>query len=193
MDAQPIDLPAPPPTTGRDVELIAVVIDAATHGQNLAHVVYQHERSSGDLVPLESRNSSGEFPLCDSLHARVDRGDGIRHALDVVEEDKSYTVTTSLPGVKAEDIKVNMHDDLLTIEAEIPAKTTEKTETTNGRKVLMQERAWGKFSRSIRLPQTVKSDSVEAAFDNGVLTLTLPKADNVLPRSIPVKALKSKS
>lgn len=113
-------------------------------------------------------------------------------ALDVVEEDKSYTVTTSLPGVKAEDIKVNMHDDLLTIEAEIPAKTTEKTETTNGRKVLMQERAWGKFSRSIRLPQTVKSDSVEAAFDNGVLTLTLPKADNVLPRSIPVKALKAK-
>lgn len=114
-------------------------------------------------------------------------------ALDVVEEDKSYTVTTSLPGVKAEDIKVNMHDDLLTIEAEIPAKTTEKTETTNGRKILMQERAWGKFSRSIRLPQTVKSDSVEASFDNGVLTLTLPKADNVLPRSIPVKALKSKS
>lgn len=113
-------------------------------------------------------------------------------ALDVVEEDKSYTVTTSLPGVKAEDIKVNMHDDLLTIEAEIPAKTTEKTETTNGRKVLMQERAWGKFSRSIRLPQTVKSDSVEASFDNGVLTLTLPKADNVLPRSIPVKALKAK-
>lgn len=113
-------------------------------------------------------------------------------ALDVVEEDKSYTVTTSLPGVKAEDIKVNMHDDLLTIEAEIPAKTTEKTETTNGRKILMQERAWGKFSRSIRLPQTVKSDSVEASFDNGVLTLTLPKADNVLPRSIPVKALKAK-
>ena len=112
-------------------------------------------------------------------------------ALDVVEEDKAYTVTTSQPGVKADDIKVNMHDDLLTIEAEIPAKTTEKTETANGRKVLMQERAWGKFSRSIRLPQNVKNDGVEASFENGVLTLSLPKAEHVLPRTIPVKALKS--
>ncbi|MBK8135941.1 MAG: Hsp20/alpha crystallin family protein [Chloroflexi bacterium] len=112
-------------------------------------------------------------------------------ALDVVEEDKAYTVTTSLPGVKADDIKVNMHDDLLTIEAEIPARTTEKTETANGRKVLMQERAWGKFSRSIRLPQNVKNDGVEASFENGVLTLSLPKAEHVLPRTIPVKALKS--
>lgn len=112
-------------------------------------------------------------------------------ALDVVEEEKAYTVTTSLPGVKADDIKVNMHDDLLTIEAEIPARTTEKTETANGRKVLMQERAWGKFSRSIRLPQNVKNDGVEASFENGVLTLSLPKAEHVLPRTIPVKALKS--
>ena len=110
-------------------------------------------------------------------------------ALDVDEEETSYTVTTSLPGVRAEDIKVNLHDDLLTIEAEIPAKNVEKTEGKNGRKVLMQERAWGKFSRSIRLPQTVKSESVEAAYDNGVLTLTLPKAEHVLPRSIPVKSL----
>lgn len=113
--------------------------------------------------------------------------------LDVVEEGNGYTVTTSLPGVNADDIKINMHDDLLTIEAEIPAKTTEKTEDKNGRKVLMQERAWGKFSRSIRLPQTVKSDAVEASFENGVLTLTLPKADHVLPRTIPVKSLNSGS
>lgn len=112
-------------------------------------------------------------------------------ALDVDEEESNYTVTTSLPGVRAEDIKVNLHDDLLTIEAEIPAKSVEKTEGKNVRKVLMQERAWGKFSRSIRLPQTVKTDSVEASYDNGVLTLTLPKAEHVLPRSIPVKVLGS--
>ncbi len=112
-------------------------------------------------------------------------------ALDVDEEETNYTVTTSLPGVRAEDIKVNLHDDLLTIEAEIPAKNVEKTEGKNGRKVLMQERAWGKFSRSIRLPQAVKTEGVEAAYDNGVLTLTLPKAEHVLPRSIPVKSLNS--
>lgn len=112
-------------------------------------------------------------------------------ALDVVEDEKSYTVTTSLPGVNADDIKVNLHDDLLTIEAEIPAKSSEKTENASGRKVLMQERAWGKFSRSVRLPQTVNNEAVEAAFENGVLTLSLPKADHVLPRTIPVKASKN--
>jgi HSP20 family protein len=111
-------------------------------------------------------------------------------ALDVDEEDTSYTVTTSLPGVRPEDIKVNLHDNLLTIEAEVPAKNVEKTEDgKNGRKVLMQERAWGRFSRSIRLPQAIKTEGVEAAYDNGVLTLTLPKAEHVLPRSIPVKSL----
>ena len=111
-------------------------------------------------------------------------------ALDVDEEETSYTVATSLPGVHPEDIKVNLHENLLTIEAEIPAKNVEKTEGKNGRKVLMQERAWGRFSRSIRLPQAVKTEGVEAAYDNGVLTLTLPKAEHVLPRSIPVKSLR---
>lgn len=110
-------------------------------------------------------------------------------ALDVDEAETGYTVTTSLPGVSAEDIKVSLHDDLLTIEAEIPAKNTEENGGKDGRKVLMQERVWGKFSRSIRLPQAVKPEGVEAAYDNGVLTLTLPKAEHVLPRSIPVKSL----
>lgn len=110
-------------------------------------------------------------------------------ALDIDEDETGYSVTTSLPGVRAEDIKVNMHDDLLTIEAEIPAKTTRTENGSGGRKSLMQERAWGKFSRTIRLPQTVKADAVEAAYENGVLTLTLPKAEHALPRTIPVKAL----
>lgn len=107
--------------------------------------------------------------------------------LDIVENEKTYTVTTSLPGVKADDIKVNLHDDMLTIEAEIPARTAEKTETANGHKVLMQERAWGKFSRRVRLPQTVNNEAVEASYENGVLTLSLPKAEHALPRAIPVK------
>lgn len=111
-------------------------------------------------------------------------------ALDVVEENDRYVVTTSLPGVKADDIKVNLHDDLLTIEAEIPTKNVERTEG-NGTKILLQERSWGKFSRSIRLPQPVNSDNVSAEYENGVLTLTLPKAEHVLPRTIPVKMLHS--
>ena len=108
-------------------------------------------------------------------------------ALDVHENETEYTVTTSLPGVDADNIDVNLHDDFLTITAEIPETVVENE---NGR-TLLRERHYGKFSRRIRLPQPVNSDNVEAAYDNGVLTLTLPKSEAVLPRSIPVKALKS--
>lgn len=109
-------------------------------------------------------------------------------ALDVVETEANYTVTTALPGVNAEDIKINLHDDMLTISAEIPQRISEQKE---GERVLLRERTWGKFSRTVRLPNSVQPDGVEATYENGILSLTLPKAEHALPRTIPVKALKA--
>ncbi len=106
-------------------------------------------------------------------------------ALDVDENDNHYTVTTALPGVSAENINVRIHNDMLTIEGEIPEQTREKKD---GDRSLLKERYYGRFSRSIRLPQPVNRDKVEASFDNGVLTLTLPKSPEAQPKVIPVKA-----
>ncbi len=103
-------------------------------------------------------------------------------ALDVHEDEQSYTVETALPGVQPDNINVSLHDGILTITGEIPAQTRENSRT------LMQERVYGKFSRSIRLPMAVDSGKVEASFDNGVLTLTLPKTEEAQPRQIPVRA-----
>lgn len=111
--------------------------------------------------------------------------EGIALALDVHEDGNNYVVTTSLPGVDADNIKINLNDNVLTIDAEIPEKKIER----EGVKTLMQERTYGKFSRTIRLPQPVNAEKVEAQYQDGVLTLTLPKADHVLPRNIPVKRL----
>lgn len=108
-------------------------------------------------------------------------------ALDVVENETGFAVTTTLPGINAEDIKINLHEDVLTISAEI----AQNTEKKDGERVLLRERTWGKFSRSIRLPNAVNSEGVEATYENGVLHLTLPKAENALPRTIPVKSLKA--
>jgi HSP20 family protein len=105
-------------------------------------------------------------------------------ALDVHEDDKNFTVVTALPGVKPENIQVKLHDDLLSIEAEIPEQKTEKKEDS---KVLLQERVYGKFSRRVRLPQPVNSSKVEAAYSDGVLTLTLPKAEEAQPKMIQIK------
>jgi HSP20 family protein len=110
-------------------------------------------------------------------------------SLDVQENDGEYTVTTELPGVKAENIDVRLQNDMLTIEGEIPERTIEK----EGTRWLMKERYYGRFSRTIRLPQPVKREKVDAHFENGVLTLTLPKAEEAQPKLIPVKTNGNKS
>ena len=103
-------------------------------------------------------------------------------ALDVHEADNAYTVVTSIPGVKADDIHITMHDGTLTITAEYNQPEVEKDT-----RVLVNERVYGKFTRSITLPQAIDSEKVNAQFENGVLTLTLPKLPNAQPRQIPVR------
>lgn len=103
-------------------------------------------------------------------------------ALDVHENENTYTVLTVLPGINPENIDVRLHDNVLTISAEVA-----KPEIDENTRVLLNERMYGKFSRSITLPNEVDGDNVEAAYDNGVLTLTLPKVEEAQPRQIPVR------
>lgn len=103
-------------------------------------------------------------------------------ALDVAENDNQYTVTTALPGVKADDIDIRLHDSVLTITAEINNRHQEENGNT-----LIQELRYGKFSRSLRFPTDVNSEAVEADYNDGILTLTVPKAEAAQPRTIRVK------
>jgi HSP20 family protein len=104
-------------------------------------------------------------------------------ALDVHEDDDGYTVTTELPGVQADNIHVSMDGDYLVIEGEIPEQVVDKESSH----ALLKERRYGKYSRRIRLPQAVEGGKVEANYENGVLTLNLPKAEEVKPKMIPIK------
>lgn len=103
-------------------------------------------------------------------------------ALDVLENENAYTVMTVLPGINPDNIDVRLHENVLTISAELA-----KPEVEENTRVLLNERLYGKFSRSINLPNEVDGDAVEAAYDNGVLTLTLPKVEEAQPRQIPVR------
>ena len=105
-------------------------------------------------------------------------------ALDVHENDQAYVVHTSLPGVEADKINISFQDDVLTISGEVEQV---KTNEDQNMRVLLSERSYGKFSRSIRLAQAIDADKVEANYENGVLTLTLPKTPEAQPRQIPVK------
>lgn len=104
-------------------------------------------------------------------------------ALDIHETDKTYTVEVPLPGVKPEDIQVKMQNGVLTVSGEIQEPKRED----DGEKVVVRERYYGKFSRSVSLPQSVDEEKVEATYENGVLVLTLPKIPEAQPRLIEVK------
>lgn len=94
--------------------------------------------------------------------------------LDVSEDDKTITVSAELPGVEEKDIDVSLSDGLLTISAEKSAESERKDDHVH-----MSERSYGSYSRSIRLPFDVDEAKVEAAFKNGVLTVSLPKPPEV--------------
>ena len=113
-------------------------------------------------------------------------GDGSL-AVDMYETDEEVIVKTTVPGVKSEDIDVSITGDVLTIKGE--TKAEEKVEKAN---YIRQERRYGAFSRSLTLPSTVVADKATAEFENGVLTLTLPKAEEVKPKTIQVKAKSKK-
>lgn len=108
--------------------------------------------------------------------------------LDVFETDNSYVIYTAIPGIDPENINVSMEDDVLTISGEVAAPHFEEKENV---RALVQERATGKFTRSVRVGDPVDSEKIEAAYENGVLKLTLPKTPAAQPRLIPVKASKN--
>ncbi|NJL54973.1 Hsp20/alpha crystallin family protein [bacterium] len=102
--------------------------------------------------------------------------------IDAHETDGAYRIVANVPGVNPDDITINLHDNTLTIGVEI-----QREQPQEGTRSLVQERFYGKLTRSIRLPQPVETEAVEASYDNGVLTLSLPKSAEAQPRRIAVK------
>ena len=100
------------------------------------------------------------------------RGDALpRVKVDVAEKNGAYLVTAELPGVKKEDIHVNIDGAQVTLEAEVKREK----EASKDERVLHSERVYGKVVRSFTLPQELDESKAEAKFKDGVLELTLPK------------------
>ncbi|MBL7065909.1 MAG: Hsp20/alpha crystallin family protein [Anaerolineae bacterium] len=104
-------------------------------------------------------------------------------AVDMYETDDVIVVKTAVPGVKPEDLDVSIVGDTLTIRGETKAEGEIKKEN-----YIRRERRCGSFCRSLVVPLSVVADEAEAEFENGILTLTLPKAEEVKPKAIKVKA-----
>jgi HSP20 family protein len=104
-------------------------------------------------------------------------------AVDVSETGDKITVKAEIPGMEAKDIEISMVGDTLTLKGEKKAEREEKEENYH-----MVERSYGSFSRAMKLPADVDPDKVEATYKNGVLTVVLPKKEEVKPKAIEIKA-----
>lgn len=101
-------------------------------------------------------------------------------ALDLYQSNDDITAVIELPGMRKEDIEIQLHDGTLTISGE------RKEESRDGDKASRTERFVGNFRRSISLPTRVDANKVNASYKDGILTVTLPKAEEVKPKQIQV-------
>lgn len=145
--------------------------------------------SNRSLTPFEEFSTDIER-MFDSLLGRT-VGTALRSTgaqkftphLDLVESVDAYVVSVDLPGVKAEDVKVEMDDNRLTISGK-----RETTVEDNSKNVHRVERSSGSFSRVIALPREVDADKIDAKVEHGVLHVTLPKLAEKQPRKIEIRA-----
>jgi HSP20 family protein len=123
-----------------------------------------------NLPTLWSRNGSEsttrEFPL----------------AVDVMESENDYTVIASIPGLNPDDVEVTLTNNVLTIRGEV-----KPVQALNQGQMRLQERLYGRFVRSLTFPASVQDDQIEATYENGTLTLHVPKSEQAKPKRIAVK------
>ena len=124
-----------------------------------------------------------EDSFVNPLTLRAYSGEAAAPALDVHETGDDIVVTAALPGLKAEDVDITITGQSLSIRGEF--KADEKVQRDQ---YLYRERRYGSFNRQLQLPVRVQGEAANATFENGLLTLTIPKAEEVKPRQIQVKA-----
>jgi len=134
-------------------------------------------REAMDRLFEESFLRPGSFGVSDSASAVL--------PLDLYETENDIVVKAAIPGVKPEDIEVTVTGDLLSIKGEFQSETEQKDEKRNYHR---QERRYGSFCRQITLPAGVNADACAADFENGVLTLKMPKVEEAKVKKVQIQS-----
>ena len=104
-------------------------------------------------------------------------------AIDMYQTDDEIVVKAALPGIKPEDVQINITGEVLHIKGDMKYEDGQKEKAWH-----MREQRWGAFERSVALPTDVVADKARAEFENGVLIITLPKEEEVKPKTINIQA-----
>ena len=110
-------------------------------------------------------------------------GDSVIPTIDLYQNADDVVVKAALPGVQAHEVEISVTTDTLTLRGEMKLDTEKKDVTYD-----IREHRYGMFERSVLLPTEVQTDKAKADFENGILTITLPKAETVKPKTITIKA-----
>jgi HSP20 family protein len=110
-------------------------------------------------------------------------GGSVIPAIDLYQNNDEVVVKAALPGLKADDVQISVTADVLTLRGEFKQENEQKDSTYH-----IREQRYGSFERSVILPSDVQTEKAKADFENGVLTITLPKAESVKPKAITIKA-----
>src|SRR5881392_1031160 len=121
-----------------------------------------------------------ELPFLANFSNQTQLFSGWTPALDLYQSNDNVVAVVELPGMRKEDIEISLHDGMLTIAGE------RKSETPGGERAERSERYIGKFRRSITLPTRVDANKVSATYKDGILTVTLPKAEEAKPKQIQI-------
>jgi len=132
--------------------------------------------------PLTLRGAMGHLFGGRFLSPSLFRPPGLDLALDMYETDSDLVLKVTVPGVKPEDIEITVVGQTLTIKGQARAE-----EEIEGRNYIRRERRYGTFCRSVTLPDNTNSDQTKAQFEDGILTLTVPKIEEMRPKAIRVK------
>ena len=103
-------------------------------------------------------------------------------AVDMYQTDNEIVVKAALPGIKADEVQINITGDVLTLKGEVKQQEDVKEKAYH-----IHEQRWGMFERTLVLPANVVADKAKADFENGILTITLPKAEEAKPKTINIK------
>lgn len=135
----------------------------------------------GELLAMQRRLDR----LFGSMVPASSREDSFETALDMYETDNEVVVKVAVPGFSPDDIQVTLTGDTLTVKGEFKKEQEERDEKRN---YIKREIRRGSFQRVVVLPSGIKGDETKAEFENGVLVLTVPKAEEVKPKTIQVKS-----
>lgn len=135
-----------------------------------------------DVLDKELNNNFGIFAPIKGINHRMP-------TVDVIEKDTDYIMQMDLPGYTEKDVEIGLKDRTLTISSCMESENKSETKDEEKGTFIIRERNTKHFMRRFTLPEDINGDNVSAKFENGVLTINIPKKPDTQPRQIEIKRI----